>query len=175
MHTVRPERDSDAAEIAAVTRAAFGSAQGAGEAEVALIEALRSRGKAVVSLVATNDEQVVGHVLFSPVTMVPARDARRMLGLAPLGVHPDAQGRGLGSALVNRGLRECRSAGYDAVVVLGDPAYYGRFGFEPASRYGLSNQYGADEGFLVLGLRPEALDDLTGIAMYEPEFAEVGA
>ena len=174
MHTVRLERDSDAAEIAAVTRAAFGSAEGAGETEAALIEALRSRGKAVVSLVAMNDERVVGHVLFSEVT-VETENPVRVLGLAPLGVHPDAQGRGLGSALVDRGLRECRSAGYDAVVVLGEPAYYRRFGFEPAGRYGLSNQYGADEGFMVLGLRPGALDDLTGIAMYEPEFAEVDA
>lgn len=174
MHTVRPERESDDAEIAAVTRAAFASVDGAGEAEVALIEALRSRGKAVVSLVATDDERVVGHVLFSEIT-VETDNPVRVLGLAPLGVYPDVQGRGLGSALVNRGLQECRSAGYDAVVVLGNPAYYGRFGFEKASRYGLTNRYGADEGFMVLALRSGALERLTGIAMYEPEFAEVGA
>ena len=174
MHTVRLERDSDAAEIAAVTRAAFASADGAGRAESALIEAIRSRAKAVVSLVATDDERVVGHILFSEVT-VETDNPVRVLALAPLGVHPDAQGRGLGTDLVNRGLRECRSAGYDAVVVLGEPAYYGRFGFEKASRYGLSNQYGADEGFMVLPLRSGALERLTGTAMYEPEFAEVGA
>ena len=123
---------------------------------------------------ATDDERVVGHILFSEVT-VETDNPVRVLGLAPLGVHPDAQGRGLGTDLVNRGLRECRSAGYDAVVVLGEPAYYRRFGFEPASRYGLSNQYGAGEGFMILGLRPGALDDLIGMAKYEPEFAEVGA
>jgi putative acetyltransferase len=179
VHTIRPERESDAAEIRAMTRAAFGSSGDSGDtgvSEVALIDLLRSRGKASISLVATEvDERVVGHVLFSPVTIDPAHNKRRILGMAPLGVHPDVQGRGIGSALVLTGLEDCRTAGYDAVVVLGEPSYYGQFGFEKASSRGLSNEYGADEAFMVVGLRPGALDGLTGLATYGPEFGEVGA
>jgi putative acetyltransferase len=186
-HTVRPERRSDADDVRTVTLAAFGShgdSEVTGEAEAALIDLLRSRGKAVISLVATatppapvetdKEERVVGHVLFSEVT-VEADNPTRVLGLAPLSVHPDAQGRGVGTALVLQGLEACRAAGYDAVVVLGEPGYYGRFGFEKASEHGLANEYGADDAFMVLGLLPGVLVRLKGIARFAPEFGEVGA
>ena len=193
---IRPERDSDAEAILAVTRAAFAPE---GEAEVALVDLLRSRGKAVISLVATEgvateglategvatgvatketatgDDRVVGHVLFTKVTVEPDDGGRRLLGMAPLSVDPSHQGRGIGSGLVKRGLEDCRSAGCDAVVVLGEPDYYGRFGFEKASAYGLANEYGVDDPFMVVPLRPGALDGLSGTARYEPEFLEVDA
>ena len=178
-YTIRPERRLDVAEIAAVTLAAFGSSSDdpgvTGESEAALVDLLRSRNKAVISLVATDDTGVIGHVVFSPVAVGPDSTGARFLGLAPLSVHPDAQGRGVGTALVQSGLDACRAAGYDAVIVLGWPGYYGRFGFEKASNHGLSNEYGADDAFLVVGLRPGALDGLAGTATYGPEFGEVGA
>ena len=172
MHKIRPERESDAAEISAVTRAAFAPE---GDVEVTLVDLLRSRGKAVISFVATEGEQVVGHALFSEVTVKPNYAGLRLLGLAPLSVHPDHQGRGVGSDLVERGLEECRTAGYGAVVVFGEPTYYGRFGFEKASAHGMSNEYRVDDPFMVVGLTPGALRGLAGTAAYAPEFIEVGA
>src|SRR4028119_2040745 len=82
----------------------------------------------------------------------------RVVGLAPIGVLPEYQGQGIGSRLIRVGLEACREAAYDAVVVLGEPGYYFRFGFERASGHGLGNEYGVDDYFMVAELRSEVLD-----------------
>ncbi|MEO6029980.1 MAG: N-acetyltransferase [Candidatus Binatia bacterium] len=137
--------------------------------EAALVDALRAAGKATLALVAEQDGRVVGHVLFSPVTLDGAPFG---WGLAPLAVLPEEQGSGRGSALARAGLERCRASGVATVVVLGDPEYYRRFGFEAADRHGLRCEYDAPpDAFQVIALAPGALAGRTGLVRYAPEFA----
>jgi putative acetyltransferase len=125
---VRRETAADHDAVDDLVTAAFG-----GRAEADAVAALRSSPDAV-SLVAVEQGEVIGHVLVSPVIVgasVPAP------GLAPLSVRPDRQGRGVGTALVRAVIELCRTRRDAAVFVLGDPAYYGRFGFVDATRFGL--------------------------------------
>jgi putative acetyltransferase len=146
--------------------------------EALLVELLHTASAAVVSLVAAADPEgrVVGHILFSPV-QVDGRgsDPQIMVGLAPVGVLPEYQGGGIGSRLIREGLDACRKAGYGAAVVLGEPGYYTRFGFERASGKGLGNEYGVDEHFMVVELSNGALDGVSGTVRYREEFREVSA
>ena len=149
---------------------------GGREDEARLVELLHTAGAAPVSLVAEEPHgRVVGHALFSPVRLEgQGTDAPEMVGLAPVAVLPEHQGRGIGSRLVREGLETSREAGYVAAVVLGEPGYYSRFGFEWASGKGLDNEYGADEHFMVAELRGGALDGLGGTVHYREEFRELG-
>lgn len=163
---VRPETPEDAAAVRDVETRAFDRA-----GEAALVDALRDAGKATVSLVATVDGRVVGHVLFSPVTL---DGAPLGLGLAPLAVDPDVQRRGVGIALVRAGLDAARAAGHGVVVVLGDPAYYRRFGFVAAETRGLRSEYDAPPGsFQVTEVVAGALAGRSGLVLYAPEVAAV--
>jgi putative acetyltransferase len=150
------------------------------DVEARLVDRLRETGHARLSLVAESDGgALVGHVLFSPVTIVKGLGASSItapvgsgLGLAPVAVVPAEQRRGIGSALIREGLKACRRQGCGFVVVLGHPEYYPRFGFRRASEVGLGNEYGADEAFLVLELEPGSLPPGGGLVKYGPEFAE---
>ncbi|MBI1763365.1 MAG: N-acetyltransferase [Acidobacteria bacterium] len=167
--TIRPEQPEDVAAIRQVIEAAFGRA-----AEADLVDSLRANDKAVVALVAESDGQIVGYILFSEVTLETNPPAIRIIGLAPLAVAPAWQKRGIGSQLTETGLTACRAAGYDAAIVLGHPAYYPRFGFVPASRFGLRSEYDVrDEVFMAMELRTGALAGCCGLAKYQPEFNEV--
>ena len=147
------------------------------ENEARLVESLHAASAAPVSLVAVDEASggVVGHVLFSPVEIRDGRESIRAVGLAPVGVLPGYQGKGVGSRLIRAGLEACRKSGYDAVVLLGEPGYYSRFGFDRASDYGLSNEYGVDEYFMAVELRSGALDGAGGNVRYRPEFDQVDA
>ncbi|MCP3919788.1 MAG: N-acetyltransferase [bacterium] len=160
---VRTETPADHEAVRNVHALAFG-----GPGEAALVDALRAAGKGRVSLVAEVDGEIVGHCLFSPMTV--EGDAV-VLGLAPVGVLPAWQSRGAGSALIRKGLETCHA---DAVVVLGHPSYYPRFGFVPASRFGLMSEYDVpDDHFMALELRPGALHDMRGVARYASEFGDL--
>src|SRR5262249_7015656 len=124
MFTVRPERPGDVTAIHAVHAAAFPT-----DEEARLVDRLRDAGRALVSLVAEADGAIIGHVLFSPVSVGSASG----VGLAPVAVLPAYQGRGVGSSLVREGLAVCRQGGYPFAVVIGGPGYYRRFGFSQAS------------------------------------------
>jgi putative acetyltransferase len=166
---VRRERPDDVTAIRRAHEEAFGRL-----AEADLVDALRARGKATLSLVAVRGERVVGHVLFSAVTIEAGDEVTAALGLGPMAVLPAHQRAGVGSLLVRAGLEACRRAGHGSVVVLGHPEYYPRFGFVPAARHGLAWEHPApDEVFMVLELRPGALTGAGGIVRYEPEFGGV--
>jgi putative acetyltransferase len=166
---IRREQPEDIAAIHELHEVAFGR-----PAEADLVDALRARSKATLSLVAVEDDRIVGHILFSPVTINSAERTFSAVGLAPIAVLPERQRRGIGSQLVSAGLLECRNAGYDCVVVLGHPTYYPRFGFVPASRYGLRSEYEVpDEAFMVLAWHAGVLEDRSGVVRYQPEFDEV--
>ena len=169
MPFIRREQLEDIAPIHEVHQLAFGR-----PAEADLVDALRARSKATLSLVAVENGRIVGHILFSPVTIDSAYPAFSAIGLAPMAVLPERQRRGIGSQLVSTGLLECRNAGYDCVVVLGHPAYYPRFGFVPANRYGLASEYEVpDEAFMVLTWHARVLEDHSGVVRYQPEFDSV--
>jgi putative acetyltransferase len=167
---IRAETPDDFAAVRRVNECAFGRS-----AEADLVDALRAHGKATISLVAVQAGNVVGHILFSPVTIESGSEALPVSGLAPMAVLPEFQRRGIGSRLVKRGLEQCRNAGHRGVVVLGHPEYYPRFGFVPASRFGISSEYAVpDEVFMALELREGALRDCRGgVAKYQPEFSQV--
>ena len=131
---IRNEESRDIEQVRAILRAAFPT-----EAESKFVDELRSNGKALISLVAINDDQVLGHILFSPISTAPPSEAKGM-GLAPVAVLPEVQSQGIGSQLIREGLRLCKELGYDFCVVLGNPKYYQGFGFEKASNFGLQNE-----------------------------------
>lgn len=164
---VRPARPGDERAIRHVHERAFGDRTN----EADLVEALTKAEKAVVSLVVIVDSEIVGHVLFSEVTLEPDAPDFRAVGLAPIAVLPERQGIGIGSRLIRDGVDACRIAGYKAIVVLGHPGYYARFGFRRASDLGLRNEYGADDAFMVMALQEDGLQDRSGLVRYAPEFA----
>jgi putative acetyltransferase len=142
--------------------------------EAKLVDLLRLRGKSSISLVAEEYGKVIGHVMFSPVDIDPPSPGWNTLGLAPIGVIPERQRQGVGKALINGGLMMCRSNGVGAVVLLGDPEYYQRFGFKRAGDFGLGNEYQAEDEFMVIELIPEFLEGIAGMVRYAAEFNEVG-
>lgn len=166
---IRDEAAEDVEAVRRVNDAAFGR-----EGEGRLVDELRRQGAAVVSLVAEVDGQVVGHILFSPVTIEGASRAEGCLGLAPMAVLPEHQRHGIGGRLIRAGLDRCREAGAALVVVLGHPEYYPRFGFVPAPPLGVTCEYPVpDEVFMLQEMEPGALEGRRGLARYHPAFAAV--
>ena len=128
MHpTIRPERPADIAAIARLTEAAFRDAAHTSHTEAFIVDALRRAGQLTLSLVAEEDGRLVGHVAISPVAI--SSGAKNWFGLGPISVAPDRQGRGIGTRLMNAALENLRGQHAAGCVVLGDPAFYGRFGF----------------------------------------------
>jgi putative acetyltransferase len=125
----------------------------------------------LVSLVAEVDGEVVGHVGFSPVTVASGAVGA---GLAPLAVVEPYRRRGVAAELVRSGIAACGAAGFGWAVVLGEPEYYGRFGFRAASEFGLSDEYGGGAAFQAIELTPGALPVGVGLVRYAPEFASLG-
>lgn len=163
---VRPEQPGDETAIAQLTDAAFG-----GPAESRVIDRIRQAGHQAVSLVAVEGGQIVGHILFTRVGIDTSGPSADVMGLGPMAVRPALQRRGIGSTLVREGLQACARAGCRAVVVLGHPEYYPRFGFRPASTWGLRCAYPApDEAFMALELAPGALRGHSGLVRYLSEF-----
>ncbi len=158
MH-IRDEEPADRAAIREVVTAAFGQ-----PLEADLVDRLRAEGDSVLSLVAMEEGRVVGHVLFSRMSA-----PFRALGLAPVAVMPDRQRAGIGSRLIRIGLERAAEDGWQAVFVLGDPAFYRRFGFDADQASGFSSPY-AGPHLMVLALGG-ALPAMTGEIAYAPAFA----
>lgn len=163
---IRCEEPADRAAVFAVNEQAFET-----ELEARLVDALRAAPEPLLSLVAELEGVVVGHILFTRVTVDDNPGELAVMGLGPMAVAPALQRRGIGGALVRRGLDECRAAGAAAVVLVGHADYYPRFGFEPAARHGLRYKSAElDPWFMARALRPGALDGLSGEVHYHPEF-----
>src|SRR5262245_56206133 len=158
---VRPEQPKDHALIHAVNTAAFDT-----PAEADLVDALRQQAQPIISLVAEDQGELTGHILFSPVSLSGHPDLN-LMGLAPMAVVPARQRQGIGSALVRTGLDQCRQLGFGAVVVLGHPAYYPRFGFVSSVQLGIRSEYDVPKDvFMVAELQPGYLRGAGGTVQY---------
>lgn len=162
---IRTEEERDCDAVNAVNAAAFET-----PLEAKLVNTLRQQGQPLISLVAEDAEIVVGHILFSSVSLTGQSDAK-IMGLGPMAVVPNHQRKGIGSALVRARLDRCNQLGFGAVVVLGHPEYYPHFGFLPSSRFGIGCEYDVPEGvFMVAELRPGYLHGKAGTIKYHPAF-----
>lgn len=166
MNNIESERPEHAAAIRDLLLAVFPS-----EGEAGLVDDLRSAHALPVSLIASQGSSILGHVAFSPVSIRPAGLVSVVWALAPLAIAPAVQRQGIGTALVRAGLRACANAACDAVVVLGDPGYYHRFGFRPAAQHGLRCSFEAPaEAFMLTELGDASVPFHEGTVYFHPAF-----
>ena len=166
---IREEQPSDIKKIWEVNVDAFET-----KAEAKLVNSLRDSGCTFISLVAETDTKVIGHILFTPVELSENKNNLKIIGLAPMAVLSQYQNKGIGSKLVQTGLEHCKSLGYDAVVVLGHPDYYPKFGFVPSVKFGIKSEYDVpDEVFMILELTPGSLKHHEGVIKYHEAFNSV--
>jgi putative acetyltransferase len=163
---IRAERRDDYPAIRYVNELAFCRTN-----EADLIDALRVSASPLVSLVAVENDQVVGHILFSPVSVESESGGFTAMGLGPMSVLPEHQNRGIGSSLVQEGLKECTRIDHQIVFVVGHPQYYPRFGFISAKQKGFSCEFAVpDEVFMVAELKLGAMSGWRGLVKYHPAF-----
>lgn len=165
MPIIRKEYYGDMDAIRSVHEQAFNQS-----AEADLVDALRMAGKTTLSLIAEENRALVGHILFTPVTIDGC--PQMLAAIGPMAVLPRMQQHGIGRLLIRTGIYVCREMGIKALVVLGYPEYYPRFGFVPASGFGLSSPWKdiPDEAFMALELEDGALDRVSGTVRYADEF-----
>ena len=165
---IRAEERRDWAAVHAVNVSAFET-----PAEANLVDALREQAQPLVSLIAEDNGAIVGHIVFSPVSH-SGHPALKTVGLAPMAVAPEHRRKGIGSALVRAGLEQCRQLGFGAVVVLGHPAYYPRFGFLSSTCFGIGCEYEVpEEVFMVVELQAGFLRGASGKIKYHSAFSNV--
>jgi len=163
---IREERSDDIAAIREVNRLAFGQDQ-----ESNIVDALRTNGGALLSLVATVNGQVEGHIMYSPLTVA---ENVRGVALGPMAVVPEYQRQGIGTQLIEGGNRKIKDAGYPFIIVVGHAQYYPRFGFRPASEYGINCEWDVpDEVFMLLVLNEAKMQGASGLAKYRHEFSTI--
>ena len=168
MITIRQEQPQDLKTIREVNRRAFAQTQ-----EADLVDKLRQNYHNLLSLVAVIQNEVVGHILFTPVTIESAARTVRGMGLAPMAVLPEYQRQGIGSKLVRSGIEQLKKRQCPFIIVLGHAEYYPQFDFEPASRYGIRSEWQVEDGvFMILPLNESEMQGISGVARYSPEFAE---
>jgi len=168
MIEIREETEEDYQAIRKVNDRAFGQPD-----EGRIVDKIRDACKEAMSLVAVLDHEIVGHVFFSPVAIHSSAHSVTGMGLGPMSVLPDFQNRGIGTMLVNEGLRRIRGTSCPFVVVLGHETYYPRFGFERASQFGLTPQWEGipDAAFMAIILDEKAMKDVEGVVTYREEFS----
>jgi putative acetyltransferase len=169
--TIRAEQQADIDDISGLNKLAFGQ-----DNEARLVDLLRSAPGYVpgLSLVAIAENTLVGHILFSKIFVVNGDARYDTLALAPMSVHPQYQKQGVGARLITQGLENARDMGFGSVVVLGHEHYYPRFGFVPASRWGIRAPIDVpDEVFMAIELIPGSLKNVSGVVEYPVEFSAI--
>jgi putative acetyltransferase len=168
---IRSESDKDREAIWALNREAFNR-----DAEANLVDAIRQSPGFVpsLSLVAEREGEIVGHALFSEAAIESTGGPLTVLALGPVAVRPAFQKQGIGGALIRAGVERGAALDYPAVLLIGHPTYYPRFGFLPGSRYGLKLNFSVpDDVFMALPLRPDGLDGIQGTFAFPPAFQGV--
>jgi putative acetyltransferase len=166
---IRLENSEDINDIHVLNELAFGQPQ-----EANIVDKLRNNCEGLLSLVAIENEKIVGHILFSPAVIEGQHGIIKGMGLAPMAVLPEMQRRGIGTQLVKTGIENLKKTQCPFIIVLGHPEYYPRFGFERASLYGIKCQWKGipDEVFMILWLDKSATPPVSGLAKYREEFNE---
>ncbi len=163
---IREEHPDDVAVVRELNRRAFGQDQ-----ESNIVDALRANGAALLSLVATVHDRVVGHIMYSPLSI-----SGNVTGaaLGPMAVIPERQRQGIGSKLIEAGNRKLKDAGCPFIIVVGHADYYPRFGFRPASEHEIKCEWDLpDDVFMLLVLDEAKMKDVSGLAKYRHEFSSV--
>lgn len=169
MLIIRSETPADIPAIRRINEQAFGRPD-----EAQLVEKLRDAAAIILSLVAEEEDHLLGHILFSPVLVGEGEDGVAAAALGPMALLPEYQNQGIGGMLVRHGLDTCHQLGHDVVIVLGHPNFYPRFGFRPAPPLGIHYSQPLPEGvFMVAELRPDALQGIRGVVHFHPAFAGV--
>ncbi|MEZ5759469.1 MAG: N-acetyltransferase [Emcibacteraceae bacterium] len=166
---IRTEKESDFGAVNDLLLATF-----EGEGEAKLVSALREKASPIISLVAELHDEIVGHIMFSPVK-ITGHENFKIMGLAPVAVLPEHQNKGIGTTLIKEGLNKCLELGFPAVVLLGHAEYYPRFGFKPSTEYGLLCPYEGvpPECFMAMELIPGSLSKVSGQIKYHPAFSDL--
>jgi putative acetyltransferase len=166
---IRDERTEDYEAVRKINDKAFGQLE-----EGNIVDKIRAACDEIISLVAVEGEKVVGHIFFSPAVINHDGNEIKGIGLAPMAVHPDCQNKGIGSLLVNEGIKRVKKTDCPFIIVLGHEKYYPRFGFERASKYGIKPQWKdiPNEAFMVMILDNERMAGVTGAVKYRKEFDE---
>lgn len=168
---IRPEQATDIEAIAEVHRLAFGE-----DEEATFVAAIRESDAFIpeLALVAVDTERVVGHALFSKIGIETSNGTVDALALAPMAILPEYQRQGIGSLLISHGIEICKKHGHRIIIVVGHSEYYPKFGFKPATTYGLKAPFEVpSEAFLALELVYEALKGVEGIVKYSKAFDDV--
>jgi putative acetyltransferase len=170
MAKIREERPDDIETVRRINDAAFGQTQ-----EGLIVDALRQSCEDTLSLIASLEGAVVGHIQFSRVMVHSGARIIPGMGLAPMAVWPQFQNRGIGSRLVREGIKRIREKGYPFIAVLGHDHFYPRFGFDRASKFGLFPQWEEipDTAFMALILDQGAMEPVSGIVRYDAVFDTV--
>ena len=163
---IRSEEPEDIKGIRKVNIEAFETHE-----EADLVDALRDAGAFVISLAAVDDSEIIGHILFTAATLEGSE--AKIFGIGPMGVLPEQQGKGVGTRLMEAGLEECKTKDADAVIVLGYPEFYTKFGFAPSVEFDIKSEFDVPpEVFMVRELRKGALDGKSGTIKYHRLFCQ---
>ncbi|UOQ87163.1 GNAT family N-acetyltransferase [Gracilibacillus salinarum] len=171
---IRQETEEDHELTEKIIKKAFENEELSDHQEHLLVERLRASEAFIpeLSLVALHDEQdIVGHILLSNIKIVDGDHVTDSLALAPVSVLPDYQNHGIGSQLIQVALTKAEELGFASVIVLGHPAYYPRFGFQRASRWGIQAPFDVpDDAFMALELLENSLAEFSGVVQYDATF-----
>jgi putative acetyltransferase len=169
MTKIRFEKPEDIAFIHSVNEQAFGRVS-----EAKLVDTLRLACTDHLSLVADDNGSIIGHLMFTPVVVTDGKQKTEGMGLAPMAVLPSKQHQGIGTQLVDTGLQILKEKGCPFIIVLGHPEYYPRFGFQAASGRNIRTQWDGvpDEAFMILVMDHEAMQNVSGIAIFRYEFSD---
>lgn len=172
---IREEQISDYLTVEWLIKEAFDLVKESDHQEHLLVQRLRMTEEFIseLSLVAEKENEIVGHILFSPIEIHDSDKKYPSLALAPVSVSPKCQRQGIGTALIHEGLRKAKALGFSSVIVLGHASYYPRFGFKPARHWGIFAPFEiADECFMALPLQENGLDKVSGKVIYPSTFFE---
>ncbi|WP_165020735.1 MULTISPECIES: GNAT family N-acetyltransferase [unclassified Dysgonomonas] len=167
-------RQEDATDFPAVYNINSTAFEGRDEAQ--LVDRLRGSENFIpeLSLVATIENKLVGHILFTTIKIVNEETETESLALAPIAVKPELQRKGIGTQLIQHGLKKAKELGYESAIVLGHEHYYPRFGFAPTNKWGIKAPFNVPANvFMAVELVKDALSGVRGTVKYDKAFEEV--